>query len=144
MPAKLSPGLPNLEKTVKNVVLLSNFKVRAALHSKRSWTPLGGLLGANLDALWVHLAALVTNLGPTWTLLGPTRGQLGRTWGQLGRTWGPLGRSWGQLGRSWGQLGASRASFELNLELLGVFLDSAWSFWGCFLDSRLLTESAFD
>ena len=68
----LSPGLPNLEKTVKNVVLSSNFEVRAVLHSKRSWTPLGGLLGANLDVLVVHLAALVTLLGPTSTLLGPT------------------------------------------------------------------------
>ena len=68
----LSPVLPNLEKTMKNAVLSSNFEVRAVLHSKRSWTPLGGLLGANLDVLGVHLAALVTLLGPTWTLLGPT------------------------------------------------------------------------
>ena len=61
----LSPGLPNLEKTKKNAVLSSIFEVRAVLHSKRSWTPLGGLLGANLDVLGVHLAASVTNLGPT-------------------------------------------------------------------------------
>ena len=46
--------------------------VQAFLQSKRSWTPLGGLLGANLDVLGVHLAALVTLLGSTWTLLGPT------------------------------------------------------------------------
>ena len=61
-----------LTKTVKNAVLSSNFEVRAVLHSKRSWTPLGGLLGANLDVLGVHLAASVTNLRPTWTLLGST------------------------------------------------------------------------
>ena len=65
-------SLPNLEKTLKNAVLSSNFEVRAVLHSKLSWTPLGVLLGANLDVLGVHLAASVTNLGPTWTLLGPT------------------------------------------------------------------------
>ena len=61
----LSPGLPNLEKTLKNAVLSSNFEVRAVLHSERSWTPLGGLLGANLDVLGVLLAALVTLLAPT-------------------------------------------------------------------------------
>ena len=65
-------SLPNLEKTMKNAVLSSNFEVRAVLHSKRSWMRLGGFLGSNLDVLGVHLAALGTNLGPTWTLLGPT------------------------------------------------------------------------
>ena len=60
-----SKHLPNLEKTMKNVVLSSIFEVRAVLHSKLSWTPLGDLLGANLDVLGVHLAASVTNLGPT-------------------------------------------------------------------------------
>ena len=74
-----SKRLPNLEKTMKNAVLSSNFEVRAVLHSKLSWTPLGGLLGANLDVLGVHLAASVTNLGPTWTLLGPTWTLLGST-----------------------------------------------------------------
>ena len=67
-----SKRLPNLEKTMKNAVLSSIFEVRAVLHSKLSWTPLGVLLGANLDVLGVHLAASVTNLGPTWTLLGST------------------------------------------------------------------------
>ena len=57
--------LPNLEKNMKNAVLSSIFEVRAVLHSKLSWTPLGVLLGANLDVLGVHLAASVTNLGPT-------------------------------------------------------------------------------
>ena len=70
-------SLPNLEKTMKNAVLSSNFEVRAVLHSKRSWMRLGGFLGSNLDVLGVHLAALGTNLGPTWTLLGPTWSLLG-------------------------------------------------------------------
>ena len=76
---KMNSTLKNAEngpihskKTLKNAVLSSNFEVRAVLHSKRSWTPLIGLSGANLDVLGVHLAALVTLLGPTWTLLGPT------------------------------------------------------------------------
>ena len=81
----------NLAKTMKNAVLSSNFEVRAVLHSKRSWTPLGGLLGANLDALWANLAALVTNLGPTWTLSGPTWTLLRSTWTHLGPTWMLLG-----------------------------------------------------
>ena len=101
----LSPGLPNLEKSLKNAVLSSNFEVRAVLHSKRSWTPLGGLLGANLDALWANLAALVTNLGPTWTLLRPTWTLLGPTWTLLGPTWAHLGQTWTLLGPTWALLG---------------------------------------
>jgi hypothetical protein len=53
----------------------------------------------------------------------------------LGATWELLGATLELFAVFWSQLGASRARFELNLELLGVFFDSTWSFWGCFWDS---------
>ena len=81
-----SPGLPNLQKTKKNVVLSSNFRVLFFLLCKCSWTAALQLLCTTWVPPRPYLQALGRLLGPTW-------GQLGRSWGQLGRSWGQLGRT---------------------------------------------------
>ena len=97
-----SPGLPNLQKTKKNAVLSSNFRVLAFLLCKCSWTAALQLLCTTWVPPGPYLQALGRLLGPTWGQLGRSWGQLGRSWGHLGRTWGQLGRTWVPLGRTWG------------------------------------------